>query len=121
MNTLLVWTGQLTRYNSPDLLDITVKGDDPVGKYLAPTWDMVTRYRRGVLSEKFYSFEYSLLIANSFKNDKQAHDAIKLISRKQKVTFVCYCKSGAFCHRHLAINAIRSLCPEVHVKYMGEH
>lgn len=33
------------RYSGNDRLDITVKGNDPIGKIFAPTWEMVRLYK----------------------------------------------------------------------------
>lgn len=35
-----IWTAQY-QYPGPHRLDITVKGQDPIGRLFAPTWDMV--------------------------------------------------------------------------------
>ena len=38
------------RYKGEDRMDITVKGQDPIGKMFAPTWAMVMGLKDGKLS-----------------------------------------------------------------------
>ena len=48
---LEVWAAQY-RYSRPNRLDITAKSKDPLGKYFAPTWDVILRYKNKSISEK---------------------------------------------------------------------
>jgi uncharacterized protein YeaO (DUF488 family) len=100
-----IWTAQY-RYNGPDRLDITVKGKDPVGKFFAPTWDMVMKLKRGTMTERTYAALYQRLMRKSYDDNWLVWDNI--ISRLE-VTFVCFCKDGAFCHRLLLAEYFKQL------------
>ena len=55
------------RYSSSDRLDITVKGQDPIGRVFAPTWIMVSAYKKGYLKKASYILLYSKLMKKSRK------------------------------------------------------
>lgn len=98
------------RYPGPDRLDITVKGQDPVGKYFAPTWEMVQNYKSGRLSEEEYTkLYYESLIDNwvHLKGFKERVLGLIERSKKESITLVCFCPAGTFCHRHLLINWLK--------------
>ena len=87
-------------YKGDDRLDITVKGNDPIGKIFAPTWKMVNDYRsnyRKVDIRSKYIRDYHNLMLKSYKEHRGIWENI--LSR-DRVTFVCYCKPG-FCHRFI--------------------
>jgi len=86
------------RYSGPNRLDITIKGQDPVGKVFAPTWDMVLAYKKGNLKKASYTLLYSKLMKKSRKENPEIW---KKILKKKRITFVCFCKAGTFCHRVL--------------------
>jgi len=92
---LEVWTAQYS-YNGPDRLDITVKGQDPLGKYFAPTWKMVMECKKGKISEEEYTEQYLSLMRRSWQERPNVWQ--ELLSRK-RVVLVCFCKPGSFCHR----------------------
>ncbi len=56
-----IWTAQY-RYNGPDRLDITVKGNHPVGSVFAPTWSMVRKLTNGQEAQQTYINDYRTLI-----------------------------------------------------------
>ena len=86
------------RYSSSDRLDITVKGQDSIGKVFAPTWDMVSAYKKGKLKAASYTLLYSKLMKKSRKENPEIW---KKVLKRKRVTFVCFCKAGSFCHRVL--------------------
>lgn len=100
------WTAQY-RYTGPYRLDVTVKGQDPIGKLFAPTWDMVMKYKDSKQTEedkKAYIQKYHAVILNVIKNHRKAWD--ELLARKY-VVVVCFCKAGEFCHRHLLMHYLQ--------------
>ena len=81
-----------------DLLDITVKGNHPVGKFFAPTWKMVNEVKKGIISIEHYSELYRCMMVLSYYNNKQVwHDVLT----RKRVVLACFCPSGDFCHRNL--------------------
>ena len=102
---LEVWTAQY-RYNGPDRLDITAKSKDPLGKYFAPTWDLVLRYKDKSISEEEYTQEYLELMHNVYR--KYPNVWRQLLSRK-RVVLVCFCRPNTFCHRILLARILEKL------------
>jgi hypothetical protein len=92
-----VWTAQY-RYDGPDRLDITVKGQDPLGKHFAPTWKMVMDLKEGKMSQQEYIDEYHKMMERLYLDRPEIW--AELMS-KEEVTLVCFCKPDKFCHRHL--------------------
>ena len=107
-----LWTAQY-RYSGKDRLDITVKGNDPIGKAFAPSWDMVTRYKNGKITEKQYIEEYKIRMIKSCANN---HEAWDWLLSQDEVTLVCFCKAGAFCHRKL----LAKMLIQLGAIFMGE-
>jgi uncharacterized protein YeaO (DUF488 family) len=89
---LTVYTAQY-RYSGNNRLDITVKGQDPIGKHFAPTWDMVMGYKNGSVSKKEYIVQYLNILK---KVDKSIWENIL---NRDEVVLVCFCSSKDFCHR----------------------
>lgn len=84
-------------------IDTTVRsGNDLIKENLAPTWDMVAGIKAGKLSESDYSAMYLDRIRHM--NEACVHQFERLAYGEGDVTDVvlgCYCREGAFCHRHL--------------------
>jgi hypothetical protein len=98
----MLYTAQY-RYSGQDRLDITVKGDDPIGKIYAPTWDMVKGVKAGTMSEEEYINKYyDLLIVRAGTNTVDMHHLVETV-KLMDITVVCFCPAGTFCHRHLMV------------------
>jgi ribA/ribD-fused uncharacterized protein len=113
---LNIWTSQY-RYSGRYRLDITVKGQDIVGKYFAPSWPMVNEYKaRGVPTsdiDDVYMRDFVTLMKSSIQRRADLWEA--LLS-SDYVVLVCFCKEDAFCHR-LIVAAILEM---IGGKYHGE-
>ena len=92
---MIVYTAQY-RYPGPDRLDITVKGRDPVGLIMAPTWDMVMGHKNGTLNDEGYVKEYYQQIERTKISSLALWQQFMAMD---EVTLVCFCRAGAFCHR----------------------
>ena len=101
------------KYAGDDRLDITVKGNDPVGKIFAPTWKMVMGTKSGNISWDDYKEMYRELMRESYR--RSSHIWEEVLSRKQ-LTLVCFCKDGDLCHRYLLAEFLAKLGAE----YIGE-
>lgn len=106
---LKIYTSQY-RYSGKNRLDITVKSGD---KTFAPIWDMVSKYKKGLITEEEYTKEYYKLMRNSYKNHKDKWDQLL---DQDEVVLVCFCKKGSFCHRYLLAEILVKLGAE----YRGE-
>lgn len=63
---------------------------------LAPTFDLLNRYKRGLVSEDNYKAEYYFMLKNV-----DIDSILKTFPEDTKIVFLCYEKSDSFCHRHL--------------------
>lgn len=93
--------------------DITIKSYDEDVWFLAPTWDLVNKYKSGKISEYEYTNDYNELINRRYKFLFKS-DIQKL---NKNLILVCYCQSGQFCHRYLAAKFLQSKGGI----YYGEH
>lgn len=96
---LQVYTSQY-RYFGEDRLDITVKTSDGT---FAPTWEMVKKYKSGEMSDEEYTRRYLLLMQKSFIENRDKWE--ELLSR-ERLTLVCFCPKGRFCHRRILANIL---------------
>lgn len=92
-------------YSGPDRLDVTVKGNDPIGSLFAPTWDMVKGFKSGEIDEYGYEKRYRSLMNARYNVSK---DAFKFAVSSQR-TLVCFCPPGAFCHRVILAEGLENL------------
>lgn len=92
-----IYTSQY-KYKGLDRLDITVKGQDPLGRWFAPTWDMVMGYKNGIISESEYKRLYNNILV------KIPTYIWTELTKRERITLVCFCKPNTFCHRVLLAN-----------------
>lgn len=100
-----IYTAQY-RYSGNDRLDITVKGNHPLGKIFAPTWSMVLGVKRGDITKEQYDALYQDILASSLRNYEAAWEHI---ATWPSITLVCFCPTGSHCHRYALANAFVSL------------
>lgn len=105
-----IYTSQY-RYTGDDRIDTTVKTSDGV---FAPTWDMVMRHKKGQLSDEQYIRQYYQLMQKSYINNRSVWEEIL---RRERVTFVCFCKAGDFCHRKVLAKIFQK---QLGAAYKGE-
>lgn len=112
---LKIYTSQL-RYGGGDRLDISVKSGM---KILAPTWDLVMKFKEGRITPEQFSKEYTRLMRKSYT---QYQEAWLALLRNKTITLVCYCPKDSFCHRHLLAPILVSVAKHhgVKAKYLGE-
>ena len=112
---LHVYTSTYRYPMGADRLDITVKGQDPIGKHFAPTWELVRRFKdkQHPLDEESYTREYRKLMRRSYVEHRHIWD--ELLAR-DRVVLVCFCRPGAFCHRLL----LAGFLEQCGAKYEGE-
>jgi len=113
-----IYTAQY-KYSGPDRIDITIKGAVKPGEVLAPTWDMVKRYKAGTLGDWDYTMEYFGLVMGRIFNLSPTwrNELDEIISNRSQITLVCFCPASTFCHRVLAAQMIQNMG---YGKYIGE-
>jgi uncharacterized protein YeaO (DUF488 family) len=90
------------RYYGADRVDITVKGQDPMFKGLAPTWDMVRAIKGGYMTHDAYARQYYRLVNDRVRQGDHALAYLhQTFMTHGRFTLVCFCPPGAFCHRVL--------------------
>lgn len=100
-------------YSENDRLDITAKGKNPIGKIFAPTWKMVMGSKEGKIFWDRYKEMYKDLMRKSYQQNKEIW---REVLSRDEVTLVCFCKSGAKCHRYL----LAEYYSKLGAKYLGE-
>ena len=94
-----IYTAQY-RYSGTDRFDITVKGQDPLGKLFAPTWKMVMGIKNQTMAEYDYVMEYSKILVAALTDQDVVNRVLQRFNNE--MTLVCFCPKGAFCHRYFA-------------------
>ncbi len=105
------WTAQY-RYPGPHRLDITVKGDDPIGSVFAPTWKMVIAHKHSK-DDAAYIKEYQSMMQDSYRNHPLEWQRVL---GHEYIVLVCFCAANSFCHRLLLAEYLQKCGTE----YMGE-
>lgn len=101
-------------YNGPNRLDITAKGNDPIGKLFAPSWDLVMKWKNHEINKKQYVSEYYKLMRKSYLSKQEAWDNLL---GKDTVVLVCFEKpEDGFCHRLILAGILQKLGAD----YRGE-
>ena len=116
-----VWTMALPNWRKAKevgivYLDITVKTGDTT---FSPTWDLLNRYKQGIVDNRGYAEEYMTLMRNSFRTNRSRWNEVLAMD---EVVLACYCKAGAFCHRRLLANIFERQCDGtgLEFRYFGE-
>jgi hypothetical protein len=100
MKKVTLYTVQLSKWRlvrelGITLLDVTAKSGNPA---FAPLFDNVMAYKRGELSEEEYLERYLMRMRQSRRKFPEEWEKLKTLS--DKIAVACYCRDGAFCHRH---------------------
>lgn len=69
-------------------------------KWLAPTWEMLARYKKDH-DENAYIFKYLDMLAKKDATLEYLVERMLLKEKKQNVLLLCWEAPDKFCHRHL--------------------
>ena len=112
----IIFTGRVG-YPDADGLDITIKSATDSGIVLAPTWAMVGGVKRWQgyepLTPQQYVDRYYQLLCTRFRANRQPF--LELI-RRERLVLLCYCRAGAFCHRHFAVDILEKIACTVYTR-----
>ena len=113
-----VWTAQF-RYPGPHRMDITYATTDRLGKFFAPTKEMVHEYKYGTAEETLLRATYTEKYHNLmlYRLPEMVISGIwDEVMALPYIVLVCYCNAQLFCHRHLA----KDYMVEKGATYIGE-
>ena len=108
---MILYTSQY-KYNGYGRLDITVKGNNQIGRFFAPTWNMVMNHKKTGNNQEYIDKYHTLMLASYSKN----RGIWDRVLAKDVVVLVCFCPANAFCHRHL----LRHYLVKLGAEYKGE-
>ena len=99
-----------------ELVDITAKSG--INQF-APDFNLVMRYKNGLMSEQEYTEAYTIRMRASLRTYPEVWAS--LLTDKNKA-FACYCKPGCYCHRLLFSTMFQkySASKGYLVNYLGE-
>lgn len=100
-----VWTVQMAQYRLAreegiEMIDTTVKSGH---NFLAPRWDMVMRHKHGEITDAEYTAEFLPLMEAT---QAECPDRWDWLLSHNRIALACYCRAGAFCHRHLLVDIL---------------
>lgn len=99
------------KYNEMGYLPISIARVTPkwfngaICKDLAPSYDLLSRYKCATVSEEDYKFEYYKML--DLITD-EVFDKLLLKFDSVNAVLLCYEKSEVFCHRHLLAKYVKN-------------
>lgn len=103
--TIQMGRWRLVRDKKIVFVDTTVKSGNDL---FAPTWSMVLGHKDGSLSDEEYIKQYHERMYASMK--ARPEDWMRYAKSDDIMALACYCKPGAFCHRHLLVKLFERIC-----------
>ena len=70
--------------------------------YVVPSWDLVNRYKNGIVDVAGYTAEYRLML-----DDNKDYILDKISQLPDNSILCCYEGPGKFCHRHVLAEWLR--------------
>ena len=123
---MIVRTARMN-YRGPDRLDITVKGEAPVGRAFAPTWPMVIAAKKARKdgTEDAYWPEYVAAYYERMRvSYRRWRGQWSTVLGMEQVTLVCFCPDSPEkrCHRFLLVKILETVCEArgIPFEYTGE-
>jgi Protein of unknown function, DUF488 len=77
---------------------------------LAPTWELVKKYKYSGQDEQLYTDGYRRLLAGRWSQVKAWLDSLRT---DEDITLMCFCREGWFCHRKLLAKMIEKWRPDL--------
>jgi hypothetical protein len=100
--TVRITTAHISHKPTSDelVINVTVKSGLQM---FAPTWRMVEGYLGGAMSKEQYTKLYLKMMEESWTKHQHRWETIitKAALEGRVIVLTCYCRKGAFCHRHL--------------------
>lgn len=116
-----LWTIQMGKWRKAkaqeiEIFDITLKSGN---RFFAPSPDLFTRTRAGLVSPEQYVEQFHALMRERWRDYPQGWDSL---FQHDRVALACYCPNGAVCHRYLIKDyALKvALRRGIDVTYLGE-
>lgn len=111
---ITIYTAQM-RIDSDNSIDITIKSaNTPIGRALAPTWEMVNGIKRGQITDDQYTEKYLNLLRHRYRfpEIKELFHGVL----KTDITLKCYCPHDAFCHRQIAKDVLLKIATHIGIQ-----
>jgi hypothetical protein len=112
-----IYTFQMAKRHALDRagilwFDTTVKSGPCI--QVKPTWAMVLGHKNGTISDEEYTERYNEMLERSYATDPRFWEEL---CAQELIALGCYCRKGAFCHRHLLVEFLRRITT---VELLGE-
>jgi uncharacterized protein (DUF488 family) len=88
------------------VLDTTVKSGSGLGLIFAPTWEIVMGVKQGRITQQQYTDAYLEMLRERYRASQETFLAILA---QDQVVVTCYCRAGAFCHRHIVVDVLEKI------------
>lgn len=117
-----IWTIQLGKWRLAAARDIpllNITAGSGVQAF-APDMELVMAYKRGLMDEADYTEAYRDRMAQSRLLFPTTWEA--MLKDKPRLAVACYCRAGAFCHRHIFVKLLAAYLQEQgkEMSYEGE-
>lgn len=102
---ILIWTSQMAKHRLAKELGVFFLDTTAMTgvRHFAPEMRNVRLYKDGVLGEEEYTRLYVDKMRQSVKANRSVWDDL---AQHDRIIAACYCKAGAFCHRHLWLDLV---------------
>ena len=94
------------RYDGEDRMDVTAKSAKGYAKWFAPSWQMIFGHKSGTINDETYTKRYMELL------DRIPDYVFEELEKWDKITFVCFCPDGKFCHTNILIDYLVNKFPD---------
>jgi uncharacterized protein YeaO (DUF488 family) len=96
-------------YAGPDRLDISRAGNDPLGRYFAPSQELHDWVQQAGKSEETWEKYVEAYVREMRQLYRLNRRPWEELAARETVTLVCYCESFARCHRSLLADILVKL------------
>jgi hypothetical protein len=112
--SITIYTAQM-RIDDHNAIDITVKSaNTPLGRALAPTWEMVNGLREGRITDEEYTEKYLALLRQRYAQDNNLFH--ELLRDNTRIVLKCYCPPDTFCHRLIAKDVLIKIAEHIGIQ-----
>ena len=78
-------------------LDVTAKSSQGLGRFFAPSWELVMAYKDGLITPAAYAERYRRVYEAALASGI-VRRLLEAAARHEELVLLCYCRDGMFCH-----------------------